>query len=96
MVWQVQEAKQRFSEVFRRAKSDGPQVVTKHGRDIAVVVDIDEYLRLGGRRRYRDLNDALLNFPKFGTTDEEVDALFERAPEPESNREIPFDGPGWE
>ncbi len=29
--WQVQEAKQRLSEVIRRAVSDGPQVVTRHG-----------------------------------------------------------------
>ncbi|MER5644451.1 type II toxin-antitoxin system Phd/YefM family antitoxin [Streptosporangium sp. NPDC002524] len=46
--WQVQEAKQRFSEVVRRAVSEGPQVVTRHGEEVAVVIDIAEYRRLKG------------------------------------------------
>jgi len=29
--WQLQEAKARFSEVFRLARECGPQRVTKHG-----------------------------------------------------------------
>ena len=48
MNWQVQEAKQRFSELIRSAATDGPQVVTRHGREIAVVIDIAEYRRLRG------------------------------------------------
>jgi prevent-host-death family protein len=49
--WQLQEAKQRFSEVVRSAASDGPQFVTRHGDEVAVVLDIREYRRLreGGR-----------------------------------------------
>ncbi|MFI0424661.1 type II toxin-antitoxin system Phd/YefM family antitoxin [Spongiactinospora sp. 9N601] len=46
--WQVQEAKQRFSEVVRRAVAEGPQVVTRHGEEVAVVMDIAEYHRLRG------------------------------------------------
>ncbi|KAA9376928.1 type II toxin-antitoxin system Phd/YefM family antitoxin [Microbispora cellulosiformans] len=46
--WQVQEAKQRFSEVVRRALDEGPQVVTRHGEEVAVVIDIVEYRRLHG------------------------------------------------
>ena len=49
MSWQVQEAKQRFSELIRAAHADGPQVVTRHGEEIAVVVDIAEYHRLKGQ-----------------------------------------------
>jgi prevent-host-death family protein len=49
MRWQVQEAKQRFSEVLRAAESE-PQIVTKHGEEIAVVLDIAEYRRLRGER----------------------------------------------
>ena len=45
--WQVQEAKQRFSEVLRAAR-DEPQIVTKHGEEIAVVLDIVEFRRLRG------------------------------------------------
>jgi antitoxin Phd len=97
MVWQVQEAKQRFSEVLRRAAKDGPQIVTKHGAEIAVVIDIADYRRLAGHTEPRKtFNEHLLSMPKFGLTNEEVDELFARAPEPESSRETPFVGPGWE
>lgn len=43
--WQLQEAKQRFSEVVRRAHEDGPQVVTRHGHEVAVVLSMEEYRR---------------------------------------------------
>ena len=46
--WQLQEAKQRFSEVVRSAEADGPQFVTRHGDEVAVVLDIREYRRLKG------------------------------------------------
>ena len=46
MRWQLQEAKQRFSELVRHARAHGPQVVTKHGEEVAVVVSIEEYRRL--------------------------------------------------
>ena len=48
--WQVQEAKQRFSEVLRQAHTDGPQIVTRHGVEIAVLMDIEEYRRLRAAR----------------------------------------------
>lgn len=48
MHWQVQEAKQRFSEVIRAAEAGEPQIVTKHGEEVAVVIDIMEYRRLRG------------------------------------------------
>ena len=47
--WQIQEAKQRFSDVVRRAQSDGAQFVTKHGTEVAVVINIAEYRRLSGQ-----------------------------------------------
>ena len=43
MEWQLQQAKQRFSEVVRRALEDGPQVVTRHGREAVVVVSAAEF-----------------------------------------------------
>ena len=45
MSWQVQEAKQRFSELVRRTLEEGPQVVTRHGEEVVVVVAADEYRR---------------------------------------------------
>ena len=39
-VWQVQEAKNRFSEVIDRALHEGPQTVTRHGRPVVRVVRV--------------------------------------------------------
>src|SRR5579863_10610994 len=60
--WQVQDAKQRFSEMIRAVTSDGPQVITRHGEDVAVVVGIEEYRRL--TRPVSDLAGILLGGPK--------------------------------
>ena len=46
--WQLQEAKQRLSEVLRRTTTEGPQTVTRHGEAVAVIVDISDYRRLTG------------------------------------------------
>jgi prevent-host-death family protein len=76
--WQVQEAKQRFSEVLRAVESEGPQTITRHGKEIAVVVEIQEYRRLTGGTR--DFVEHLLAFPKLdvpeGVTDvfDEIEA----------------------
>lgn len=63
MVWQLQTAKQKFSELVERAVSDGPQVVTKHGREVVVVVSIDEYRRL--RENMPDFKKFLLEGPPY-------------------------------
>lgn len=53
--WQVQEAKQRFSEVLRAAERGQPQFVTKHGKPVAVLIDIDDYRKAHlDDRRYVD------------------------------------------
>lgn len=46
MKWQVQEAKQRFSEVLRAVETEGPQTITRHGEEVAVILGIAEYRRL--------------------------------------------------
>jgi len=61
--WQIQDAKQRFSEMIRAVTSQGPQVITRHGEDVAVVVDIGEYRRL--TRPAADLAGILLGGPKL-------------------------------
>jgi prevent-host-death family protein len=48
MTWQLQEAKQRFSEVVRRALEQGPQVVTRHGEAAVVIVSAREFEALKG------------------------------------------------
>ncbi|MGA2752186.1 MAG: type II toxin-antitoxin system Phd/YefM family antitoxin [Terracidiphilus sp.] len=49
MVWQVYDAKARFSELLDAALRDGPQVVTRRGVETAVLVPIDEWKRLKHR-----------------------------------------------
>ena len=45
----VAEAKQRFSEVIRLTEADGPQIVTRHGQEIAVIISISEYRHMRGQ-----------------------------------------------
>jgi len=44
--WQLQNAKNKFSSLVDKAQHNGPQVVTKHGKDAVVVLSIDEYKKL--------------------------------------------------
>lgn len=45
-VWTLQDAKNRFSEVVRDAVESGPQVVTRHGEDIVVIVGARDFAQL--------------------------------------------------
>ena len=47
--WPLQHAKARFSELVRKARSEGPQHVTIHGRDEVVIVATEEFRRLSGK-----------------------------------------------
>ena len=44
--WQLQDAKNRFSEVVKKAIASGPQVVTKRGIETVVVISVEEYRKL--------------------------------------------------
>src|ERR1700754_1131445 len=61
--WVLQDAKARFSELVRRAHSEGPQHVTVHGRDEVVVLTAEEYRRLQGNVTGQALVDALQASP---------------------------------
>lgn len=61
--WPLQDAKARFSELVRRVRSDGPQLVTVHGRDEVVVVAVEEFRRLKGDRTGTALIAALQASP---------------------------------
>ena len=67
MTWQLQTAKQHFSELVERARRDGPQFVTKHGKEAVVVVSVEEYrqLRSGGPR----LVELIRSAPDFDVLD---------------------------
>jgi prevent-host-death family protein len=38
MIWALQDAKNKFSELVDKAVGDGPQVVTRHGKETVVVL----------------------------------------------------------
>ena len=60
--WQVQEAKTRFSEVIEKARTEGPQTITRHGRERAVLLSIEDYRALLSRQV--DVRTVLLSGPK--------------------------------
>ena len=57
--WQLQEAKNRLSEVVDLALEEGPQTVTRHGHEVVVIVSKSEFER---RRRSRGPRGTLLPF----------------------------------
>lgn len=59
--WQCQEAKNKFSEMTRRAVSEGPQIVTKRGEDTLVVMSVEDYRKT--QQREETLVEFLQNSP---------------------------------
>ena len=49
--WQIQSAKARFSEVFRKARTEGPQLVTRQGKEGVVIISDEQYEQLVGKAR---------------------------------------------
>jgi prevent-host-death family protein len=62
MPWQLQEAKQRFSELVRRAEEEGPQTVTRRGEEVVVVVPAGEWRRLSEEKP--DFKEFLMGAPE--------------------------------
>jgi prevent-host-death family protein len=63
--WTIADAKARFSEVLESARSKGPQVITRHGRETAVVVSAEEWQRK--TQRVGTLADFFANSPLRGS-----------------------------
>ena len=73
--WQLQDAKNRFSELVRRAREEGPQTVTLHGKPAAVVLSADAYTALTTPRP--SLTEYLLSEPAW--PDDMVELINDRA-----------------
>jgi prevent-host-death family protein len=67
VAWQLQEAKQKFSELVRRTLEEGPQVVTKHGEEVVVVVPVEEFRRMSGKKP--TFKEYLLSGPDLSVLD---------------------------
>jgi antitoxin Phd len=67
MRWQINEAKSRLNELILSAQKEGPQVITRHGTDTAVVLPIEEFHKLEAAKP--DFRAYLLSGPKVETFD---------------------------
>jgi prevent-host-death family protein len=65
MIWQLQEAKSKFSQIVNRALREGPLIVTRHGQEVVVVLSVEEYRKMIESRP--TLLDLLLNSPLAGS-----------------------------
>ncbi len=73
MDWQLADAKNRFSEVVRRALTEGPQRISRRKEAVMVIAE-SEYRRLTGRRT------SFVAYLLDGPSLEDVDLTRERAP----------------
>ncbi len=68
--WQVNAARNHLSDVLDQADINGPQIITHHGKERAVVLSIDAYRSMEAQKP--DLVSFLLDGPKPGIDDFEV------------------------
>lgn len=75
MAWQLYEAKQKFSEVVDLAISDGPQIVTRNGKEVVAIISIEEH------RKRMEPKVSFTEFLLAGPYIEFEDSDFERSRE---------------
>jgi antitoxin Phd len=75
--WQLQDAKNRLSQVVDQALEDGAQIITRHGEPTVVVLSIGEYRNL--RKPRKRLIQVLRQCPVKGF---QVEGLSEPLQEP--------------
>ncbi|MCJ7520536.1 MAG: type II toxin-antitoxin system Phd/YefM family antitoxin [Anaerolineaceae bacterium] len=64
-LWQLQDAKSRFSELVERVLTNGVQIVTRRGKKTVVLLSVEEYQRL--TRSAGSLSQFLINSPLAGS-----------------------------
>jgi len=69
-IWQIQEAKNRLSEVVERARTQGRQTITKHGKPVAVIMSVEDLDKIERVRSAADTGASLVK-------------LMQRCPAPE-------------
>ena len=62
-VWQIQEVKAHLSEAIEKAALEGPQFITRHGEERAVLLSIEGYRDLVARKP--SFREFLLGGPKI-------------------------------
>jgi len=87
--WQLQDAKNKFSELVKRAQSEGPQTVTVHGKPAAVVLSAEAYAALAKiepAKPKMSFTEFLLSGPVW--PDDVIDAINDRSKD--TGRDIEF------
>jgi prevent-host-death family protein len=56
--WQLQEAKNKFSQLVKQAQQGQPQYITVHGKLTAVIISIEDYQKFN--RPQTSLSEALM------------------------------------
>lgn len=84
MNWHLQDAKNNFSKLVREAIKNGPQTVTLRGERAAVVLSVEDYDKLKGKKI--SFVEHLLNFPVLD--DDIIDEINRRDKRP--SREVEF------
>ncbi len=79
--WSLAEAKAKFSELVEKARTEGPQHVTRNGKDAVVVVSTAEWAKRA-QSAARPFVKALLDPAVRVLTPKEADRLFARDPDP--------------
>jgi len=62
--WQLQEAKNKLSKVVDEAIRQGPQIITRHGVEVAIVLSYEDYRRMMASQE--KLSDFFRNSPLAG------------------------------
>lgn len=77
-VWSLQEAKAKFSEVVRRAQTEGPQEITLHGKHVVTVLPASKEPVVRDTRTGKDLVEAMqaCPYPDFEIPERDEDAYF--------------------
>jgi prevent-host-death family protein len=82
MTWQLQEAKNKLSEVARRAESDGPQEITRHGRQRFVLATIEDWEKRSVRKRGKNSNSLREFYARYKSLDLKVRRRKDKVPSP--------------
>ena len=78
--WQLQDAKNRFSEVVQKAIEQGPQIITRRGVKTVVIMSVEDYQQLTQPKvnivdffRKSPLKDAMIDLTRDEDIGREID-----------------------
>ena len=83
-IWSLQDAKARLSEVIKLAQTEGPQLVTVHGKSAVTITAVTDEQKVKRRLTGKDLWDALSAGPA-------IDIELEPRPLSSPSRDFSFD-----